>query len=92
MTELHEKTENSGGSAPGATINVDIGGTFTDCLILYGDKMVYGKAPTTTYDLSRCFIQALRQTVDTLYISLEDLLESTDMFRYSTTLALNRLI
>ena len=79
-------------SKPRASINVDIGGTFTDCLITYGDKMVFGKAPTTTYDLSKGFMQALRETVVSLGISLEELLESTDMVRYSTTLAVNRLI
>jgi N-methylhydantoinase A/oxoprolinase/acetone carboxylase beta subunit len=77
---------------PRASINVDIGGTFTDCLITYGDGMVFGKAPTTTYDLSKGFMQALRETVVSLDITLEDLLESTDMVRYSTTLAVNRLI
>ena len=92
MAELRSDRENPGQSKPGATINVDIGGTFTDCLIIYGDKTVFGKAPSTTYDLSRGFMQALRQTVDSLGISLEELLESTDMVRYSTTLAVNRLI
>ena len=53
--------------------------------------MVFGKAPTTSYDLSKGFMQALRETVVSLDISLEDLLESTDMVRYSTTLAVNRL-
>ena len=77
---------------PRASINVDIGGTFTDCLITYGDSMVFGKAPTTSYDLSKGFMQALRETVVSLGISLEDLLETTDMVRYSTTLAVNRLI
>ena len=77
---------------PLASINVDIGGTFTDCFITYGEKMVFGKAPTTSYDLSRGFMQALRETVVSLGISLEDLLESTEMVRYSTTLAVNRLI
>ena len=43
-------------------------------------------------DLSKGFMQALRETVVSLGISLEDLLESTDMVRYSTTLAVNRLI
>ena len=75
-----------------ASINVDIGGTFTDCLIVYDDQMVFGKAPTTTYDLSKGFMQALRETVVSLDISLEDLLQSTEMVRYSTTLAVNRLI
>ncbi len=84
--------EGGNGSQPRATINVDIGGTFTDCFITYGDRMVFGKAPTTSYDLSKGFMQALRETVVSLGISLEDLLESTDMVRYSTTLAVNRLI
>jgi N-methylhydantoinase A/oxoprolinase/acetone carboxylase beta subunit len=75
-----------------ASINVDIGGTFTDCLIIYGKQMVFGKAPTTSYDLSRGFMQALRETVGSLGISLEELLESTEVVRYSTTLAINRLI
>ncbi len=80
------------GRKPRASINVDIGGTFTDCFITYGDQAVYGKAPTTSYDLSKGFMQALRETVVSLGISLEDLLESTEMVRYSTTLAVNRLI
>jgi N-methylhydantoinase A/oxoprolinase/acetone carboxylase beta subunit len=77
---------------PRASINVDIGGTFTDCVILYGEKIVFGKAQTTGYDLSKGFMQALRETVDSLGISLEELLESTEMILYSTTMAINRLI
>ncbi len=92
MTELLSDRKRTGRAKPGATINVDIGGTFTDCLIIYGDRTVFGKAPTTPYDLSRGFMQALRQTIESLDISLEDLLESTEMVRYSTTLAVNRLI
>ena len=80
------------GNRPRASINVDIGGTFTDCVILYGDKMVFGKAPTTGYDLSKGFMQALRDTVVSLDISLEELLESTEIILYSTTMAINRLI
>jgi N-methylhydantoinase A/oxoprolinase/acetone carboxylase beta subunit len=92
MAELRSDIKDLSRSKPGATINVDIGGTFTDCLIIYDGKMAFSKAPTTTYDLSKGFMQALRQTVVSLGISLEDLLESTDMVRYSTTLAVNRLI
>jgi N-methylhydantoinase A/oxoprolinase/acetone carboxylase beta subunit len=85
-------TKNSGSVNNQASINVDIGGTFTDCLIIFGDQMVFGKAPTTTYDLSKGFMQALRETVASLGLSLEELLKSTEMIRYSTTLAINRLI
>ncbi len=92
MTQSRTQVDNPSDMKLRATINVDIGGTFTDCLIIYGDKMVFGKAPTTTYDLSKGFMEALRQTVVSLGISLEELLELTDMVRYSTTLAVNRLI
>ncbi len=90
--ELKLSEEKSVSSKPRISINVDIGGTFTDCLITYGDRMVFGKAPTTTYDLSKGFMQALRETVDSMEMSLEEVLESTEMVRYSTTLAVNRLI
>ena len=69
MSELQQEKQ-----APAkhkASINVDIGGTFTDCLIVYDDQMVFGKAPTTTYDLSKGFMQALRETVGSLNITLE---------------------
>ncbi len=92
MMELQLDGKSPGNPKHRASINVDIGGTFTDCLIIYDDKMVFGKAPTTSYNLSKGFMQALRETVVSLDISLEDLLESTEMIRYSTTLAINRLI
>ncbi|UCB43046.1 MAG: hypothetical protein JSV77_11500, partial [Dehalococcoidales bacterium] len=91
MCALQPDTKNPSSSNHKASINVDIGGTFTDCLIIYDGQMVFGKAPTTTYDLSKGFMQALRETVTSLDMSLEDLLESTEMIRYSTTLAINRL-
>ena len=92
MGEPQPDIENSDSVNQKASINVDIGGTFTDCLILYGEQMVFGKAPTTTYDLSKGFMQALRETISSLDLSLEELLKSTEMIRYSTTLAINRLI
>lgn len=92
MTAPRPDRDNINSQGTRASINVDIGGTFTDCLIIYGDRMVFGKAPTTAYDLSRGFMQALRETVASLDISLEDLLEETEMIRYSTTLAINSLI
>ena len=92
MTVLKPDGEKLSRTNRRASINVDIGGTFTDCLIIYGDQMVFGKAPTTTYDLSKGFMQTLRETVTSLDLSLEELLESTEMIRYSTTLAINRLI
>lgn len=92
MTQPDSQIEKISNTNPRASINVDIGGTFTDCVIIYGEKIISGKAPTTGYDLSKGFMQALRETVSSLDISLEELLESTEMILYSTTMAINRLI
>ncbi len=92
MTQSRLQTDSTNKAKPRASINVDIGGTFTDCVIIYNDKIVSGKAPTTGYDLSKGFMQALRETVASLDISLEELLVSTEMILYSTTMAINRLI
>ena len=35
-----------------STIDVDIGGTFTDCYVTHGRERVWCKTRTTTYDLS----------------------------------------
>jgi len=92
MTLLQPDLEDVESAGQRASINVDIGGTFTDCLILYEKQMAYGKAPTTAHDLSRGFMQALRRTAVSLGLTFEELLERTEIIRYSTTLAINRLI
>src|SRR3972149_3852116 len=92
MTLLQPDLEDVESAGQRASINVDIGGPFTDCLILYEKQMAYGKAPTTAHDLSRGFMQALRRTAVSLGLTFEELLERTEIIRYSTTLAINRLI
>jgi N-methylhydantoinase A/acetophenone carboxylase len=49
-----------------ATIDIDIGGTFTDCFIRYREKSVISKSPTTGYDLSVGFIKAIENGADLL--------------------------
>lgn len=75
-----------------ATIDIDIGGTFTDCFIRYGDQSVISKSPTTGYDLSVGFIKAIENGADLLDLAIDELLEETDVIRYSTTIAMNKLI
>src|SRR5699024_3972681 len=74
------------------TVDVDIGGTFTDCFIRYGDQFVISKSPTTTYDLSVGFIRAIENGADLLDLAIDELLEETKVIRYSTTVAMNKLI
>lgn len=75
-----------------ATINIDIGGTFTDCFVTADDKVSQGKAPTTRYNIALGFRQAIEAAAGGLGLSLDELLESTDVVRYGTTISMNALI
>jgi N-methylhydantoinase A/acetophenone carboxylase len=75
-----------------ATIDIDVGGTFTDCLVVYGDRMARAKSPTTGYNLSVGFRRSVEEAARQLEISVGDLLKQTSVVRYSTTLAMNTLI
>ncbi len=75
-----------------ATIDIDIGGTFTDCFINLDGTPYINKTPTTTYDLSVGFMQAIRQGARNIGISVDELVKATEIIRYSTTTAMNTLI
>jgi N-methylhydantoinase A/oxoprolinase/acetone carboxylase beta subunit len=75
-----------------ATIDVDIGGTFTDCYVSYEDQRVWCKTRTTTYDLSVGMNETIDEAASRLGIAIEELLGKAEIIRYSTTLAMNRLI
>ncbi|TAK36376.1 MAG: hydantoinase/oxoprolinase family protein [Chloroflexota bacterium] len=74
------------------SLSIDIGGTFTDCFACVDGKVAKGKAQTTAHNLSVGFLNAVEQCAESLEMSTEDLLASTDMVKYATTLALNALI
>ncbi len=74
------------------TIEVDIGGTFTDLFLVSDSKYYFTKTPTTGYDLSIGFMRALRDASFQAGVPLEELLKATEMVRYSTTIAMNTLI
>lgn len=75
-----------------ATLDIDIGGTFTDCVLTLGERQYSSKADTTAYDLSVGFERAVEAAAEAAGLSLEELLQNTAVIRYSTTVALNRLI
>ena len=74
------------------SIDIDIGGTFTDCFITRNGEQVWCKTRTTAYDLSVCLMQAIEEGADRLDLEVEDLLAETEIIRYSTILAMNKLI
>jgi N-methylhydantoinase A/oxoprolinase/acetone carboxylase beta subunit len=75
-----------------ATIDVDIGGTFTDCYVAREGTRVWCKTRTTTYDLSVGMNETIEEAASRLGITTEQLLADAEIIRYSTTLAMNRLI
>jgi N-methylhydantoinase A/oxoprolinase/acetone carboxylase beta subunit len=73
-------------------INIDAGGTFTDCFTLHDGEAVSAKTPTTEHDMSECFFQGIEKCATQLDMGLSELITDVDSIRYSTTTAMNRLI
>jgi N-methylhydantoinase A/acetophenone carboxylase len=74
------------------SIDIDVGGTFTDLVLNFDGKTLIKKSPTTPYDLSVCFSKVIEEGAGALGLKMEELLPFVDMIRYSTTIAMNRLI
>lgn len=74
------------------TIDIDVGGTFTDLVMNYNGKTILKKMPTTPYDLSVCFLNVIEEASRELDQDSDQCLPQIDLLRYSTTVAMNRLI
>lgn len=75
-----------------ASVEIDIGGTFTDCYVRLDEREMWCKARTTPFDLSQGMSRAVDDAARHLGIGTEDLLSRAEILRYSTTLAMNKLI
>ena len=73
-------------------ISVDIGGTFTDCFLVWDNKYIETKALTTHQNLALGFNEAVEKAYQELNITMEDILSEVDSVRYATTLGTNALI
>jgi N-methylhydantoinase A len=73
-------------------VSVDIGGTFTDCFVVFDDRSVEGKALTTSHNLALGFNEALHDACRQLDVAVPELLSQVDSVRYATTLGTNALI
>lgn len=73
-------------------IDIDVGGTFTDLVLTWDEHRLVAKAPTTPYDLSVGFLDVLNAGAAQLAMPLEEVLPQVEVVRYSTTVAMNRLI
>ncbi len=74
------------------SIDIDVGGTFTDLVLNLDGHTVQAKVPTAAYDLSVCFLNVIEVGAQELGLTLDQLLPRISMVRYSTTIAMNRLI
>lgn len=73
-------------------ISVDIGGTFTDCFVVWNNKYIETKALTTHHNLAQGFNEAVEKACVELDLSTEKILAEVDSVRYATTLGTNALI
>ena len=75
-------------------VGVDVGGTFTDCVILDSNgKLTIGKALSTPHDFSLGVVDSLADGAANLGLAgVEDLLRSTRLFFHACTVADNTLI
>jgi N-methylhydantoinase A len=73
-------------------VGVDIGGTFTDCLLTWDGEHHLAKSLTTHHNLSVGFMDALGSACDALGLQAESVLSEVDSVRYATTLGTNALI
>jgi len=73
-------------------IDIDTGGTFTHGVIAGNGDIKTVTTPTTPHDLTVCLADCVKQGAEAFGLSLRDMLLSTDIVRYSTTIATNTMI
>jgi N-methylhydantoinase A len=73
-------------------VSVDIGGTFTDCFLVWDDRYVSAKALTTHQNLALGFNASLEKAYAQIDLGLADVMGEVDSVRYATTLGTNALI
>jgi N-methylhydantoinase A/acetophenone carboxylase len=77
----------------GYTVDVDIGGTFTDFFAArHGGQVNIAKSPTTHYDLSVGFLRGLKELAKGFNVPLKKFLNECEAIHYCTTLGTNALI
>jgi N-methylhydantoinase A len=80
-------------SKQGLVISVDIGGTFTDVVVIDGEgKITTAKAPSTPPDFHVGVFDGLKVAAEILGVTFKGLLEKAVVFTYGTTVASNTLV
>lgn len=75
------------------TIGVDIGGTFTDCVVAFDDgRIIGGKSPTTPHDRSQGFFSAIDRVAEKLSLPLATLMARCRRLVHGTTTGTNAIV
>ena len=74
------------------TIDVDIGGTFTDAYLTRGDEVRRVKVFTTPHDLTAGFVDCLREGAAAFCVDERALLQAASVVRLSTTIGTNTFV
>jgi N-methylhydantoinase A len=74
-------------------VTIDIGGTFTDCLVLDGDgRLTQFKAPTTPADPSKGFLDCLEKAARAAQKDVREFIGAVEFIIHGTTLPTNALL
>jgi N-methylhydantoinase A len=74
-------------------VGVDIGGTFTDAVVIDAEgAIVTGKAPTTPAELAGGFFDAVEDAGRQIGLDLKTLLAGTNVLNHGTTTGINALV
>ena len=74
-------------------IGIDVGGTFTDFVaVREGEAPRYFKAPSTPREPAEALVSGLRQVADGYGVSVDGLLDATDVLIHGSTVATNALV
>ena len=74
------------------TIDVDIGGTFTDGVLSDGSGVQWAKVDTTPHDLTECFVRCVEELAALAGLDIASLLARCSVIRLSSTVATNMLL
>lgn len=74
------------------TIDIDIGGTFTDGFFTDGKETRTAKVLTTPYDITECFMNCVGEGSRAFGVGLRPFLRATSVARLSTTIGTNLLV
>lgn len=74
------------------TIDIDIGGTFTDGFFTDGEEVRTAKVLTTPYDITECFMSCVAEGSKAFGVELRPFLRATSIARLSTTIGTNLLV